>query len=233
MKKRRIHLYGHLREKFGEFFDIAAASVADAIRILEANFPGQFCAHVRNGSYNVIVGPLEGSFGLDEKQLRMRFKNGDFHIVPVPHGAGGSSRVLKAVVTIVTGIALIATAFVGAGIFAGASLSALGSTAIGGITWGNIGLFGAALALSGISQLLTPTPKEKTNDQQNSNVESYFFNGALNSVAEGECVPVIYGRIRCGSTIVYGGVYDEDAWGSTTGGTLFGDKLNGGSITTG
>jgi predicted phage tail protein len=53
-----------------------------------------------------------------------------------------------------------------------------------------IGEFGATLVLSGITQLLSPQAPGST--------ASYYFNGASNTITQGQPVPVVYGEMMIG-----------------------------------
>lgn len=202
--KRRVYLYGHLAEQFGEHYDLAVKSPAEAIRLLEANFPRKFTGALRQGYYQVVIGPREGGLQIDEKMVPFNFPKGDFHIVPVPEGAGGSSS-SKGIFMVILGVALIATAFMGAAFLAGGAIAGLSATAVAGVTWGQIGLIGLAVGLAGIAHLLTPAAKGSSG----ASTDSFFFNGATNSTAEGGCVPVVYGRVRAGTVVVSAGVSNE------------------------
>ena len=82
-------------------------------------------------------------------------------------------------------------------------LSASASVAIGSI--------GVSLALGGISQLLTPTPKisqgaDSTSDPR----KSYSFSGIQNVSRQGVPVPVIYGEVFTGSIVISAGINTEE-----------------------
>ena len=97
-------------------------------------------------------------------------------------GAGGDSGVLQ----IVAGIALIAAALI-------IPFAAVG----GGLA---LGLLGGSLVLSGVATLLTPTPvlkaEAKTGGQSSTELESNLFTRNSGNGAQGEVVPVLYGRRR-------------------------------------
>jgi len=225
--KRRVHLHGYLGEKFGEHFDLAVRSPAEAIRLLEANFPGEFARTIHDGMFSIVIGDFdrdEGGASIPVELVPFKFSSGDFHIVPAVRGAGGmaSGGRGKGILMVIVGVALIATAFIGAAVFAGgAGMWAGMSAGIMGtsVTWSNVAMLGAALALSGAASLLTPQPKDnKVETTGDSRKQSFFFNGAVNITEEGTPVPVIYGRVLAGSVVVSAGVYSErlDPYSSTS-----------------
>ena len=214
---RTVHLHGRLAEDFGPRFELNVNSVAEAARALEANFPGRFFRTIRSGAFQLFRGPdPEEGEAIDASMLGMRFGRGDFHIVPVVAGAGGNT---KGIVTVVVGVALIAVATAGAGALLGGQAAAaggFGATAFkvlgSSVTFGNIALFGAAIALQGVSSLLTPTPQALELGSTASsarNEPSFFFDGAVNVVSQGGPVPLVYGRVRTGSTVISSGISAE------------------------
>ncbi|MET4190678.1 MULTISPECIES: hypothetical protein [unclassified Bradyrhizobium] len=220
VRKRKVILHGHLAQALGQSeFVLAASSPAAAVRLLEANFPGVFSGAMKDGLYQVVVGEPDRGIYCDEPFLNFQFPEGDIHFVPVLAGSGMSKGLMMAVI----GVSILAIAFTGglaAGGFAlggtsvgGAALSGgiaagMGTSIFGtGITWGTAALFGAAVLFAGVSIMLTPTPKAADSGTTDDN--SFFFNGATNTVREGVVVPLVYGRVIAGSVVVSGGLYTE------------------------
>jgi predicted phage tail protein len=103
-------------------------------------------------------------------------------IVPVVAGAG------RGFFKVVLGVSLIALAF----------FNPLGMPA-----WllGGMKAVGTSLALSGVSQMLFRPPSLEVKDRPE-NRPSYAFDGAVNTLAQGHCVPVLYGELRVGSQVI-------------------------------
>lgn len=223
-KRRKVVLHGHLGTQFGKEHMLAVKSPGEAIRLFEANFPKRFSKAIEEGRYSIVVGENEWQFGCNEQFINFQFPEGTIHIIPEMSGHDN-----KGLWTLIAGISILAIAFTGGlsavGFFAegaamgfGAAASAgLGTTIFAGVTWGQVALFGAALALSGVSMLLTPTVKADQNEQtDDSKTQSYFFNGAVNIVKEGVCVPLVYGRVIAGSVVVYASLTSENLDGYTS-----------------
>lgn len=70
---------------------------------------------------------------------------------------------------------------------------------------------GIAMTLGGVVQMLSPVPKASSQQDQASteNKPSYLFNGAFNSTQQGLPVPVIYGKMLVGSSVVTVGTWSE------------------------
>lgn len=205
---RDIYLYGDLADKFGSHHRYAAKSIPEAMWAIHANSDWKFFQAIkRDGRYHVVHGPSlesdESTF-LGEKQLIMQFGPGTFHIAPVIEGSGGGG-IGKAIGMVVLGVALMATG-IGFG-FLGTAGSFLS------ISWGGIAAIGTVLALSGVSQMLTPTPEITSYDnviESEKHRKSWIFNGPRNSIEQGGCIPVVFGRHWVGSTVVSAGIEVKD-----------------------
>jgi predicted phage tail protein len=207
--KRKVYLHGYLGELFGKEFDLAVRSPVEAIKLLEANFPRKFSEAVKKGTFQVLVSGPKLAMQCTLEMCHFLFPQGSIHIIPVPEGSGGSGgSKSKGLILAIVGVALIATAFVGAAFLSGAATigAGLGTSIFAGVTWGQIGLLGAALLLLGVAILLTPTPKP---DNKPDTYQSFFYSGAINSDREGGCVPICYGRVWAGSVVIAGGIFDD------------------------
>lgn len=82
---------------------------------------------------------------------------------------------------------------------------------LGGATVGTA-LFGlgVSLALGGVVQMLSPQQRGLSTRDNPENGASYSFNGPVNTTAQGNCVPVLYGEMMVGSAVVSAGIYAED-----------------------
>jgi len=203
---RTIYLYGALAEEFGEKFELSVRNVGEAIRLLQANFPG-FANHIRTNFYFISYGHEDKDQGIDlvgtdkeHSQLRMDLGEGPIHIIPqavgcgtsVPRGEGGGSKG-KGTFQLALGIVLLV---VGAVVPGGQALIAIG----------------LSLALGGVASLLAPSPSIPATDtaEEANSRESFVFNGPVNTMEQGSVVPVVYGRHIVGSKVISGGIDVED-----------------------
>lgn len=69
---------------------------------------------------------------------------------------------------------------------------------------------GASMTLGGIVQMLSPQPGGLASKQDADNQASYAFGGVTNTAAQGNPVPLGYGRRRIGGAIISAGIYVED-----------------------
>ena len=66
------------------------------------------------------------------------------------------------------------------------------------------------MTLGGVVQLLTPQQRALSVKDGPNNGASYNFNGPINTTAQGNPVPVLYGELIVGSATISAGIYAED-----------------------
>lgn len=193
---REIVLYGRLRKKFGGPFSLDVATAGEAIRALSINIPG-FLDELKIGAYEVICGHRREGLHLEIDDINA-FKMGKqkLHLVPATHGAKSGGGTLKTIL----GVALIGAAV----FFSGGTLAApiMASGPLSGLTWGSVAIVGAGLAVSGVSQLLSPNQAQ----EKDKNDQSYTISGPGNTYQQGGAVPLIYGETITGSVLASGGL---------------------------
>lgn len=197
---RSIQLHGALADKYGSLWTLDVKTPAEALRAINANRPG-FLHHIYHSAddgvaYRIL---LDGR-DMEVDELTGPFGRETFHLVPVVMGAGDGRNIAKAVVGAI--IAVVAIALAPAS--GGGSLG-LAKPAIFGLSYGTIALFGVSLALSGISGILANAMAPENTDKP-ANKPSYAFNGPVNTIAQGGCVPVGYGELIVGSYVISGGI---------------------------
>lgn len=69
---------------------------------------------------------------------------------------------------------------------------------------------GAAMMIGGVVQMLSPQPSGLASKQSADNRASYAFGGVTNTAAQGNPVPMGYGKRRIGGAIISAGIYVED-----------------------
>ena len=106
---------------------------------------------------------------------------------------------------IIIGTLIIAAAFATGGM----SLAATG-IAYSSVAWQIAGSIAFSMVMGGISQMLSPQPKASQPQEAPENKPSYSFNGPVNTTAEGQCVPVGYGRLIIGSAVISGGITTDE-----------------------
>lgn len=199
---RTVRLYGRLGAQFGRVFRLAVASPAEAVRALCVMVPGfereLLTAHDRGVAFGVFVG--KRNIGVDE--LSMPGGVDDIRIAPVVSGAkSGWAQIIIGVV-----IVAAATYFSGGALTQSALTATAGSATLGGAAVA----LGAAMILGGIAQVLAPTPRGIAARDRPDNGASYHFGGPVNTTAQGNPVPLLYGELMIGSAVISAAVYAED-----------------------
>ncbi|MDS0070025.1 tail assembly protein [Enterobacter hormaechei] len=191
-----IKLSGSLASLFGREHQRLIGPTREAFRALSATIPGfekfMNTSNTRGMTFAVFV---------DKKNVTkddLDFPNGGrpIRIVPVIMGSkrAGVLQTILGAVLVVVGV--------------------LGSTigqAWGGGVWGPAAWkIGAAMMVGGVAQMLSPQPPGLASKQSADNRASYAFGGVTNTAAQGNPVPLLYGRRRIGGAIISAGIYVED-----------------------
>lgn len=191
---RTIILLGELGKRYGRRHLLDVKSPAEAVRALCANFR-DFAAFVsRSAERNVGYRVLNMREDVAEDELHNPAGQ-RITIAPVVAGAGGTLG------KILLGAVLIGASFLVPGL--GATVL-FGTTTLASVAFG----IGVSMALGGVAQLLAPQPKSP--GPQEEQQPSYVFNGAVNTSAQGQPVPIGYGRMIVGSAVISAGISVED-----------------------
>jgi predicted phage tail protein len=186
-----VYLHGALGKEFGRTHSFHIDTIADAINALQANYP-RFLAAVRSGFYRVIVGKsARNGFAVGEESLPgYNIGSQSLHIVPVVKGAknGGVGKV-------VAGIALV-----------GLSMMIPGAGVAGAAFWSTttlssfVGSVGTSMLLTGIASMIAPEQSAEETKQ------SFVMSGPENTAREGGIIPIAYGEVITGGTLVNGAI---------------------------
>ena len=183
---KTIYLHGHLAKMFPKSTKLDVASPAEAVSALRANFGDPFTKALREGWYRVTTGMPNKQQAIDEGRLQLGVaQGGEIHFHPVIAGAGQLGSFVKRTGTIIAGAVLVGLSFVPQLAPISPYLRSVGIT----------------LAVSGVSDLLAPSPHAGETTETDEN-PSFIYKGPLNLTAEGHPVPLVYGRVRAGSVVV-------------------------------
>ncbi|MDE9566487.1 tail assembly protein [Xenorhabdus bovienii] len=185
---RTIRLSGVLIPQFGREYKLAVSSPIEAIRALSVIIDGfekfLLTAKERGLTFAVFIG--KRNISRDELELS---GEGDIRIVPVIIGSkkAGIFQTILGAVMVVAGAFLWKT------------------------PWGvPLVMSGVSMMLGGVVQMLSPMPGGLARREDPDNKPSYAFGGPVNSIAQGNPVPIGYGKRRIGGAIISAGIYAED-----------------------
>jgi predicted phage tail protein len=184
-KVRTIRLYGKLGALFGRVHKLAVNSPAEAVRALGVLYPGFNAFLSESKSKGLAFAVFIGKSNLDVKQLHNPPGKEDIRIAPVAVGrkSGGIFMAIVGVVLIVVGAMTSNPALM---------------------------MAGAGMLFGGVMMMNTQQQKGLGTDDKAANRPSYNFNGAVNTEAQGHCVPLAYGENMVGSAVISAGIYTED-----------------------
>lgn len=214
---RTIRLYGQLGAKFGRVHRFAVGSCAEAVQFMCAMLPGFERELVTSKDRGIGYSVFLGKRNLGPDNLHDPSGDADIRIAPAPMGAkrGGLGQIIIGAIIVVAAVYTGGAAAAGAGA-AGGGAAAGGAAAAGGTFLGVSGGYalaaqiGVSMMLGGVAQLLTPTAKGLSTKDGPDNGASYNFNGPVNTTAQGNPVPLLYGEMLIGSATISAGMYAED-----------------------
>lgn len=228
---RTVHLHGPLAESWGAAFNLDVDTPAEAVRALITQLGPKFRKQLRKGEWHIVGGnsPEEGVDYSKEEMIPFGLGSADLHIAPAVSGSDGGGF-FKAIL----GVALVATSFMlappsaaltlGGNTMAWGGMGATAFSAFGqAITWGNLAMTGGVMVLSGAASMLSPTPKLTSGYHARESAEdkpSFLFNGPRNTKEQGGPVPVIYGKMRVGGTLISSGMTVEQLEGDHGGSSI-------------
>lgn len=198
---RTIRLYGYLGAQFGRVHRLAVASCAEAVQALCVLLPGFELELMTSKDRGVGYACFLGKRNLSEERLCDLVGQQEIRIAPIVQGAkrGG-------LFTIILGAALFFAAPYLINPATATLLGEGGAMALGA----GVASMGKLLMFSGVVQLLSPQQKGLSTADGPDNGASYNFNGPVNTSAQGNPVPLLYGELIIGSASVSAGIFAED-----------------------
>lgn len=181
-----VMLYGVLGARFGRVHHLAVASGAEAIHALCMKIPGfkRFLRFSEERGLNYAI--FRGKKNLSESEIGMRQDTVEpIRIAPIVIGSKGG------------------------GLFA--TIAGLALVVIGAVTQQYyLVAAGAGLMIGGIAMSMSPSPAGILDKEGDGNRPSYAFGGAVTTMAQGRCKPLLYGERDIGGALISAGVFSED-----------------------
>ncbi|MEX5494794.1 tail assembly protein [Pseudomonas asgharzadehiana] len=184
-KMQTLLLSGSLGRRFGRRHRVTTAGGFRDVSGYLKQFPGFEQHMVDSSAKGLRYAIFNGRENVGEDDLGKPTGRDVIRIVPV---IAGSKR--AGLIQTVVGVVLVA----------------VGSYF--GQTWAV--QLGIGLTIGGAMQLLSPQAKGLGTQDGPNNRPSYSFNGPVNTSAQGNPVPLLYGRMIVGSAVISAGIYSED-----------------------
>ncbi|WP_314154662.1 tail assembly protein [Rouxiella badensis] len=193
-----VRLYGVAGTTFGRIHKLAVDNAQEAMKALCVVIPGFQKFLLESKEQGLTFAVFEGKKNLDTGTLSLQSNGSDIRIAPIIIGSKQAG-----VFQTILGAALVVVGAIGA-------FTPFGQ-AFGGAAWGPYAMqAGAGLMIGGVVQMLSPVQGGLASRQDPDNKPSYAFGGPVNTVAQGNPVPILYGRRRIGGAIISAGIYAED-----------------------
>jgi len=190
-----IRLYGALGTRFGRVHRLAVQTSAEAVKALCINLDGleSFLMNAKKNGMTFAV--FRGKRNIGAQDFKELGGDSDIRIAPVMEGAkkAGLFQTILGAVMVVAGIVVTGMTFGSAGVIGAGMISA-----------------GIGMAAGGIYQMLSPQPKGLQGRDDPDNKPSYAFGGAVNTLAMGNPVALLYGEREIGGAIISAGIVAED-----------------------
>lgn len=186
-----IKLSGSLAKIFGRAHQRLISTLREVFRALSVTVPGfekyLNTSKARGLTYAVMVGKRN----ISESDLDFPNAGQEIRIVPVIMGSKRSGLLQT-----IFGAVLVAVSIWMPGVSIAASNMMFA--------------VGASMTIGGVAQMLSPQPGGLSSKQDADNKASYAFGGVTNTTAQGNPVPLAYGKRRIGGAIISAGIYVED-----------------------
>jgi len=200
---RKVYLEGEIADRFGSEFEIEANSFADVMSCLNANFDDfrQYITECYEKGIGFVC-QINGKGIQKEEELLLNYKEGDMIISAMPMGSkGGIGKIIAAVVIAV----ILMTPGLREAFLLGSGPGAAAATLTG---FGKfMAMVAINLAMTGLQEMMAPDPSVDDSVQQD---ESYLFQGAGQTILEGDPVPVLYGELRIPGRPISFGIKNEN-----------------------
>ncbi|NMZ72982.1 tail assembly protein [Pseudomonas nitroreducens] len=188
-----IKLSGPLVREFGREHRriLETGSVQEAFSALRNTLPGFKEAILRLQGLGMRFAIFRNRKNIAEESFGSSGAR-EIRVVPVISGSKRAGSLQTVVGVVMVAVGAVATAFGGGAI--GVPLMQAG----------------AAVALGGVVQMLSPQAKGLSQSAAPENLPSYAFGSARNTTASGNPVPLCFGKRRWGGAIISASVYAED-----------------------
>lgn len=197
---RTVRVYGPLRQFVKDnrkgVMEMCVKTPGEAIKALCTVLPGFEKFMLTSKAKGLTFAIFSGKQNIGREELEYNGSS-EIRIVPVIIGskkAGMFQTILGAVLVV-----------------AGAIGVSPWGQAFGGGAWGPYALqAGGAMMIGGVAQMLSPMQGGLARRESPENKPSYAFGGPVNTIAQGNPVPIAYGKRRIGGAIISAGIYAED-----------------------
>jgi len=186
-----VILSGFLAKRFGKRFDLAVASPREAVQAL--------CIQLKGFEQALLEYKPGFRVWLDREEQP------DTEFLDRPHG-----RAPIRIVPVIAGSKDAAANIIVGAVLIWASSGTYGWDWLAGSALGSFATnIGYAMLISGVGQLLLGAPKPPDMNSRPDNKPNFVYDGAVNTTAQGNPVPICYGEMEIGSQVLSASIYSE------------------------
>jgi predicted phage tail protein len=189
MTTQVVHFKGAL-ERFGETFTVSIDKPIDIFKLLDCQISGfrAYLIQALEAGLDLAIVSKNNILIEEPAEIFLIDKNPtEYYISLVPAGSGWFGKILAAVAIAVVSYFTFGSANA---IFASASWAGNVAT--------NLYMMAALVAIAGIVELLTKTPKTKEEEKGPG-----IFDGPENTIKSGQPVPILYGQLLIGGAPIH------------------------------
>lgn len=209
---KQVILEGRLGEEFGSEWNLEVNSPGEAILAIMTQRPAlrRFLIDAEGiQGYEVFID--DEPIDTEQELVIHNPGEGKYTFVPVVGGSKSSTLMMVLGVTLIVmtggfGAAGVSTFMGGTVATTGGAIGAGGVAAAAGATGATLTTYGAALSylgtgllLGGAAMMLAPDVPDGNSSEKS---ENYLFGGPVNTVKQGEPIPLVYGRAIVGSKTI-------------------------------
>lgn len=176
-----VYLHGLLGKEFGRQFKFSLGRPRDCLLAIDANkqgFLNRLLELSKKGAhYSVVVD------GRASNNLSLETKANELHILPAITGAAGTAAVIGVIL-------------VGVGLYLPPAYAMLASVLIA------VGTAALSFGISNLMQKDQKTDVGSASATSNASNKSFLFSNGENITEQGNPVPIAYGRLKIGSSVI-------------------------------
>jgi len=191
----RIELGGVLGKTFGKTHFRLISNIHEAARALAVTVKGFERFMNTSKQRGLTYAVFRGKKNIGQDDLAFPVTGEVIRIVPVIIGSKKAG-----ILQTILGVALVAV---------GAIMTFMSGGTASPLAAGLMST-GVGMIAGGVIQMLSPQPAGLASKQDPDNHASYAFGGVTNTTAQGNPVPLLYGKRRIGGAIISAGIYVED-----------------------
>ena len=216
-----VYLKGELGERFGEKWSMNVSNTKDIFKLIDCQREGFSAYMIDCIEHGIDFSIQRGKDFIDERELMLSLGKEDIIVTPVPQGSKGNvGKLIGAALLIWGGYMLMQPTWVAGTGTAGTTSAGVQSvtasaTKVAATTGAKIAGYtlitlGTSLGLRTLGEMLLPDGSGDDED------DSHLFSGPQNTTVQGGAVPVLYGEMIVGGTLInssYRATGAPQSWG--------------------